>query len=160
MEKKGRDFALEKKTLFIIVIIVVIIVILAGFFASLSEPGVEVAGIRFKSVSLSQLSISFYVTLDVDNSNPIGGKLTGVDANVYIDGQFIGTSYSEREFDIDANAVSEVEVVLDVTSVPLGLLTKNSVEVEVEGTTYLKVSFLDFEVPFDETRTVNMGSGV
>lgn len=148
---------MEKKYCYGIIIIIVAIVILAIFFASLDEPGVEVTGIRYKSLSVTDLTVSFYVTLAVDNGNPIGATLTEVEANIYIDGQFIGTSYSEREFDIGANSVSEVEVVLEIESVPIGLISKSSVEVQVVGTAYLKVSFLDFEVPIDETQIVNIG---
>jgi LEA14-like dessication related protein len=149
--------ALEKKYCYGIIIAIIAIVILAIFFASLDEPGVEVTEIRYKSLSVTDLTVSFYVTLDVDNDNPIGATLTAVEADIYIDDQLIGTSYSEKEFDIGANSVSEVEVVLEVESVPLGVISKSSVEVQVVGTAYLSVSFLDFEVPIDETQIVNIG---
>ena len=148
---------MEKKLCYGFVIIIVIIVILAGFFMSLSEPGVEVTDIKYRSVSLSTFTISFDVYLDIDNDNPIGAKLTYVEADIYIDDQLFGTSYSEKEFEIGANEISQIQVVLDVDNLPLSIINKNTVEVRVLGTAFLKVSFLDSEVPIDKTEVVNIG---
>jgi LEA14-like dessication related protein len=148
---------MEKKLCYGIVIIVVIIVIIAGFFISLSEPGVEVTDIRYRSVSLSTFTISFDVYLDIDNDNPIGATLTYVEADIYIDDQLFGTSYSEKEFEIGAGEISQIQVVLDVDNLPLNVINKDTIEVRVLGTAFLKVSFLDFEVPIDKTEVVNIG---
>jgi LEA14-like dessication related protein len=145
---------MEKKLCYVIVIIVAIIVIVAGFFMSLSEPDVQVADIRFKSVSLLTFTISFDVYLDVNNDNPIGATLTYVEADIYIDDQLFGTSYSEKEFEIPAGEITQIQVVLDVDNLPISVINENTIEVRVLGTAFLKVSFLDFEVPIDKTEIV------
>jgi len=150
-------FILEKKLCYGIVILIEIIVILSIFFMSISEPGVEVTNIRVRNVSLSTSTITFDVYLDIDNENPIGATLTYVEADIYIDDQQFGTSYSEKEFEIGANEISQIQVVLDVDNLPLSVINKNTVEVRVLGTAFLKVSFLDFEVPIDKAESVNIG---
>ena len=148
---------MEKKLCYgIIIIVVIILLILAGILLSIDEPDVTVSNIRYKSASISQRYIEFYVDLKVDNDNILGGTLKKVEANVYIDDQHIGFSYSEEEFDIKANSVSDVTVVLRVTSVPSNILSKNEFTVRVVGAAYVKVSFYDYEMPFDESRTIRI----
>jgi LEA14-like dessication related protein len=148
---------MEKKLFYLIVIAVVIIVILAGLFISMNEPGVSVTDIRFKSFSVPETSISFYVDLDIDNDNFVGATLNKVEADIYVDGDFFGTTYSEEDFEIGANEVSPITVVLKISNVPISALSKNSVEVQLIGTAYLKVGLFTFEVPIDKVETVGLG---
>jgi LEA14-like dessication related protein len=149
---------MEKKFIYgVIVIIVIIVVILAGLYIAVDEPTVDVKDIQYKSLSFSEPSISFDVTLNVNNDNPFGATLRRVEADVYINGDYIGETFSESEFEIKSNDVSEVVVVLKVRNVPLDVLSDNTIDVRVTGTAYLKVAMFNFDVPLDETRTVNLG---
>ncbi|UCH89770.1 MAG: LEA type 2 family protein [Thermoplasmata archaeon] len=148
---------MEKKIFFgIIIVIVIIMVILAGLVLSIKEPAVQVSEIEFKSISILETSISFDVTLRVDNDNLFGATLKKVEADIIIDGTDIGDTYSEEEFEIEAKEISEVTVVLTVTSVPTTILGKSQIQVQVSGTAHVKVSFFDFELPIDKTETVNI----
>ena len=147
---------MEKKYCLGIIIVIVIVVILAGLYIAVDEPDVTVTRIRYNDMSTSPPSISFYVTLTVFNDNPLGATLKKVEADISIDGKHMGNAYSEDEFDIEANAETEISVVLRVTDVPTDILGKSSVMVRVDGIAYLKVWFFDFEVPFVETSNVEL----
>jgi LEA14-like dessication related protein len=149
---------MKKKFIYgIIVIIVIIVVILAGLYIAVDEPAIDVKDIQYKSLSLTDPSISFDVTLNINNDNPFGATLRKVEADVYINGDYIGEAFSESEFEIKSNDVSEVVVVLKVRNVPLDIISDDTIDVRVTGTAYLKVALFNFDIPLDETRTVQLG---
>jgi LEA14-like dessication related protein len=149
---------MEKKVkIGIIILVIIVVVLISGVLLSVKKPEVEVTEIKFRSLSIPQTSVSFYVTLDINNENFIGGQLTKVEADIFIDNEYIGDAYLEDVFEIAPRDASEITVTLKVTNVPIETLDKMIIQVDVDGIAYLSVSFVNFEVPFSETRDVSIG---
>jgi LEA14-like dessication related protein len=135
----------EKKKTIIFVILVVLIIFLAIF--TTREPGAEVTWIRVKSVSTS--SISFEITLEVDNGNIIGGTLNSLKADIYYNDEHIGRARTTKKYDIKALGKSTIKVDLTIDNLPSAITLFP--EIRAKGTANISVSFLSFDKDFDKT---------
>ena len=81
----------KKKRAIIVVVILLIPVIAAGaIYATLEEPGVELVDMELKDVSFSDWTITLLLTVEVDNPNIVGFRLTRVELDVSLDGSDLG----------------------------------------------------------------------
>jgi LEA14-like dessication related protein len=135
----------ERKKTIIFVIFVVLIIFLAVF--TTREPEAEVTWIRVKAVSIS--SISFEITLEVDNGNIIGGTLNTLEADIYYNDEYIGHARTTEKYDIKALGKSTLKVDLTIDNLPSSI--DISPEIRAKGTANISVSFLSFDKEFDKT---------
>lgn len=136
---KGR-----KKT--VIFVILVVMIIFLAIFAT-REPEAEVRWIRVKSVSTS--SISFEITLEVDNGNIIGGTLNTLEADIYYNDEYIGHARTTEKYDIKAMGKSTLKVDLRIDNLPSTITPFPTIH--AKGTANISVFFLSFDKDFDKT---------
>ena len=135
----------ERKKTVIFVILVVLIIFLTIF--TTREPEAEVTWIRVKSISTS--SISFEITLEVDNGNIVGGTLNSLEVDIYYNDEYIGHARTTEKYDIKALGKSTIKVDLTIDNLPSAITLFP--EIRAQGTANISVFFLSFDKDFDKT---------
>jgi len=144
----------KKKTLFIVLLILIPLIGIGAFVASIKDPAVDIVDIRFSSLSLSKGTMTFIVTVDVDNPNRVGATLESVDVKVSVDDQYTGAVDHDVGKKISARSTTQVELEFVLKNVPV--ITSTTVDVTVKGTVDLSVSFLSFTKDIHKTERVEL----
>lgn len=129
------------------VIIVVIIILLTAIILTTREPEVEIRAIKLKSYSVSETWILFEITLKVTNHNIIGGTLNSLEANIYVNGDYIGHARTTEKFDINAMGDSTIRVDLRIDNLPSPLIP---IKIRAKGTANVSVFFLSWDEQIDK----------
>jgi len=122
---------------------------------ALKEPEVSVTGMQIKGVSMSDMKLDF--TLGVDNPNPLGVKLSGLNYKLDVDGNSLLAGDTKNKLKVAANSKANVTLPLDLRYKDLAggigaLLNKDEVAYELSGS----MDFGLFSVPYKKRGTLKL----
>jgi LEA14-like dessication related protein len=142
-----------------------IFLILAGFLLTcgctseppIKQPTVTVQDITLADVSLQKLTVNTTVT--IYNPNPVGGRLNKVLFDVYyLDGtpKYLGHG-EQYNIDVKENGNTSVTIPVAINNLQalyaIGTLSqKQSITLLVNGSAFVDVKVMSWEVPFKQSR--------
>lgn len=126
----------------IIAVVVIATLIFMAILATLKKPEVQVSSVRLHRIGEGYVDLK--LRLDVINDNVIGGRLKKIEADTYVEGDYLGPAFTEEEFDVPAMKTSRIEVILRVNHV-----VQPSDRIRAKGIAYIEIFGLTFRVPFD-----------
>jgi len=141
--KKKKGFLRRMKLL--VALVVIGSLVFGGM--NIKSPDTEVTDINGAEVSGGKLHFTLVIT--VDNPNSLGAKLIKVDTDVYVDDDYVGPAVSDKEFDIEPNGKSDIEIKLTVDNYanPMGNNT-----IRVKGYATVKVlNLIEYDKDIDYT---------
>jgi len=128
----------------------------------LKQPTAMVTDIELTDVSLRAMTVN--TTVLIDNPNPIGANLKKIVFDVYyLDDtpQYLG--HGER-FDVDIRENGNTSVIIPVTISNMQALSaigtlarKGSITLRVNGSAFVDVKVIEFELPFEQSREFAAG---
>lgn len=120
----------------------------------------QVRGAKILNISTDSLTVQ--VILKIINISSIEAVVSKLNANCYINGNFVGVLYQADEMDIPANGYNllTLNVGIQKSSFFSELLnftaTGNPVTLLIDGSVSVKSGFLSVNVPFKETSTYTL----
>ncbi len=130
-------------------------------FSACSVEQPEVIGIQEVAfVSLRQDVLTLKITPIIRNPNSMGIRLAGLDAEVQVAGELLGTGTSDDAIEIPANSDTPVALNIDIKTQYfkrriLSLLQQDSVELDVASTFYIEIQGKRISLPYTYQQTVN-----
>lgn len=136
----------------LIIVVVIIIVLLVAVGGTVREPTVAVTGM---TVSMSGTTMQTSFTVDVDNPNIAGARVLEITGKAYTNGRYAGDFSRTDPVDIPAMGTTTFDVDFQLRNVPDIRWNANN-KIRVTGTFVIDGAIVDWEVGFDETRTVHV----
>lgn len=130
-------------------------------FSSCSVEQPEVIGIQEVAfVSLRKDILTLKITPIIRNPNSIGIRLAGLDAEVQVAGEVLGTGTSNDAIEVPGNSDTPVALNVDIKTQQfkrriLGLLQQESVELDVASNFYVEIQGNRISLPYSYQQTVN-----
>lgn len=141
----------------IMVAIVVVLVIAAGaavFVMSLKTPDTSVDSVVLKSLDLNAKTMTFLVTLIINNPNSISIELEDIQVNIYVDQQYVGVINQTVNRQLASGADTKVEVDMVASNAPAPASSK--INVEVKGVAHAKVLWSEQTSDINDVQTIDI----
>jgi len=143
-KKKG---SLIRRVKFISILFVVGTVLFGGL--NLQSPETDAKDITNIQQDIGNGTLIFTLVIEVDNPNIMTTKLTGVDAEAYIDGQYAGPVESDKEFTIRGMRKTDIEIDFQIDGYAGGSMIK------VEGKATVRImGSISFEKNIDKEKPI------
>lgn len=130
-------------------------------FSSCSVEQPEVIGIQEVAfVSLRKDILTLAITPIIRNPNSVGIRLAGLDAEVQVAGEVLGTGTSNDAIEIPGNSDTPVALNVDIKTQQfkrriLGLLQQERVELDVASNFHVEIQGKRISLPYSYQQTVN-----
>jgi LEA14-like dessication related protein len=151
---KKKGWSTMRKVVVIVFIIFLLVVIPVA--ATMQMPAVDVVGTEIHSTG-SGLSKTYtlYATVQVQNPNAVSVTVTHISGKFYVNNVYGGDFSRTDSVTIVAQGTTDFNVQVTIQStVPIHLSQDNPVR--VKGTVTIQGSITNWDVPFDETRSVHV----
>ena len=148
---KKKGWSTMRKVTVVVFMIFILIVIPIG--ATFQIPAVDVIGAEIRSSGSGiQKTYTLYATVQVGNPNLVGVTVTSITGQFYVNDAYGGDFQKTDSVTIVAqgSTVFDVQVILK-SAVPIHV----SNTVRVKGTVSIQGAMTSWDVPFDDTRSVN-----
>lgn len=142
--------AKRNKVLRVVAVVVIAIIIIIPLLYTVQEPAVDVTGLK---IEVSGTALSIFFIVNVQNPNIVGATVLAIEGKAYVNGDFAGDFYRTESVEIPAGGATD----FDIRFEPKGTFTYNVAgvnKVRAVGTVTIDGPVNDWEVSFDETRTV------